>query len=231
MLAHIITYIRIKTNKEDKKRVEEKYGIASKTALKLLEKYKQYCKKNNVKTKIVWLHAVSVGESLSVVDFAKKITKKGYFVVFTTSTVTSGKILKDKLTKNIVHQYSPFQTKKYLKRFLNTWNPVVVFFVENEIFPSTINILYDKKIPFYLLNARMSDKSFKLWKMVKFYIKPLLMKYSYIFPLSEQEQSKFEFLSDKKVKIKCLGNLKFDAALVNKKIIEEKFNKKKNRRI
>lgn len=231
MLAHIITYFRVKKNKEDPARINEKFGIASNEAIKKLEKYKQFCKKNKTKNKIAWIHAVSVGESLSVIEFVNKISKKGYFIVFTTTTITAAKIISDKLPENSIHQYSAFQTTRYLKRFLKFWQPKIVFFTESEIFPSLINILHKDKIPFYLLNARLSEKSFKLWKIVKFYIKPLLKKYSFIFPLSEQEQEKFKILSNNQAKIKYFGNLKFDAAISSKNIIEKNFNNKNNNKI
>ena len=224
MLAHIIVYIRLKQGKEDPKRCHERFGISSNFALRMLDEYKKFCKENNFKPKIIWIHAVSVGESLSVLDFVKKISDKNYFIVFTTTTMTSAEVLKNKLPKNVVHQYCIFHAKRYLEKFLDTWKPMSVFFVENEIFPSTIKLLYNRKIPFYIINARMSDRSFKLWKMIKFYIKPLLRRYSCIFALSEQERNKFQILSNNKANVKSFGNLKFDTAVSNKFTIEKEFN-------
>lgn len=224
MLAHIIIYIRLKQGKEDPKRYHERFGISSNFALQKLDEYKKFCQENNFKPKVIWMHAVSVGESLSVLDFIKKISDKNYFIVFTTTTMTSAEVLKNKLPKNVVHQYCIFHTKCYLEKFLDTWKPMSVFFVENEIFPSTIKLLYKKKIPFYIINARMSDRSFKMWKIVKFYIKPLLKRYSCIFALSEQERNKFQILSDNKANIKSFGNLKFDVAISNKLAIEKEFD-------
>ena len=225
MLFRLITYFRLKKGKEDPKRINERFGHTSNEALQKLEEYKQFCRNNNLPVKVVWLHAVSVGESLSVVNFVQKLSERNYFIVFTTMTKTSANILENKLPQNAVHQYKPWQTKKYLTKFLSTWKPSFVFFVESEIFPKTVNVLYKSKIPLYLINARLSDKSFRMWKIVKFYIKNLLKKYSYIFPLNEEEANKFKILSNNQVKIKCCGNLKFDTAIINKNAIEELFNK------
>ena len=224
MLAHIIIYLRLKKGKEDPKRCNERFGISSNFALQKLDEYKQFCQENNFESKVIWIHAVSVGESLSVLDFVKKISDKNYFIVFTTTTMTSAEVLKNKLPKNVVHQYCIFHTKCYVEKFLDTWKPMSVFFVENEIFPSTIKLLHGKKIPFYIINARISNRSFKLWKMIKFYIKPLLKRYSCIFALSEQERNKFQILSDNKANIKSFGNLKFDVAVSNKLAIEKEFD-------
>jgi len=224
MLAHIITYFRLKIGKEDQNRINERFGKISNLTIKKFNKYKQFCKNNNIQTKVIWLHAVSVGESLSVLNFVKKLSEKNYFIVFTTMTKTSADIIKDKLPKNSIHQYSVFQTRYYLNRFLNNWKPKIVFFVESEIFPTTITTLSKYKIPFYLLNARMSDRSYKKWSLVKFYIKFLLKKYSCIFPLSGQEENKFKILSDNQANIKNLGNLKIDNAIKNKDFIESSFN-------
>ena len=231
MIAHIITYLRKRQGKEDKMRYHERFGIASEFALQKLDEYKRFCKENNLEPKVIWIHAVSVGESLSVLDFVKKIINKNYFVVFTTTTMTSAEILKSKLLKNAVHQYCAFHSKRYIEKFLNTWKPISVFFVENEIFPSTVRLLYKRKIPFYIINARMSDRSFKLWKIIKFYIKPLLRRYSCIFALSEQERDKFQILSDNKANVKSFGNLKFDMAISNKLALEKEFNNCASREI
>ena len=225
VLAHLITYFRLKKGKEDRVRVKEKFGIPSDFALQKFEQYQQFCSKNNIQVKTIWLHAVSVGESLSVLDFVNKLNDKNYFIIFTTTTVTSAEMIKNKLPQNAVHQYRTHQTKKYLTRFLKTWKPSMVFFVENEIFPTTINMLYSNKIPLYLLNARLSENSFKMWKIAKFYIKNLLKKYTYIFPLSREEENKFLILSNNDAKTKCFGNLKFDVAIVNKQTIDDSFNK------
>ena len=225
MFFHLLSKYRLIKGKEDEKRIKERFGIANEEAIAKLHNYKIYCNQNNQDIKIIWVHAVSVGESLSVLDFVNKLSDAGYFIIFTTTTTTSARILESKLltTTTIVHQYSPYQSNKFIKKFLQTWKPSKVFFVENEIFPNVINILYKSKIPIYLINARISQHSFQMWKLVRFFIKAVLKKYSCIFTINEQEKKKFEFLSDRMVRVECIGNLKIDEAVKNRIVIDKSF--------
>lgn len=108
--------------------------------------------------------------------------------------------------------------------FISTWKPNKAFFTESEIFPNVVKFLKKEQIPVYLINARMSDRSFNMWKKVRFYIKPVLNCYTQIFPQSKVEADKFVALGCDKKKIKCYGNLKVDAtidAIKNAKIADE----------
>ena len=177
MFWKIISLIRLKHKKEEVDSVKERFGyLVDKNVKLLLQKYKKECKKEKKEIKIAWIHAVSVGESLSVLEFTKKLCKNDWFVVFTTTTVTSARLIRAKLPNNAVHQYNPYPSLKYVKRFIKTWQPQKVFFTESEIFPNIVNYLYKSNIPIYLLNARMSNSSFNRWKKVKWYIKNTLTK-------------------------------------------------------
>ena len=223
----LLSIYRLKHNKEEIGSIHERFGIASENAINSLIEYKKQQTKENKDIKIAWVHAVSVGESMSVIGFAEELCKNGWFVVFTTTTTTSAKIIKNKLPQNVVHQYSIYPYSKYVKNFLNTWQPNKAFFVESEIFPNIIKILKRKNINTYLLNARMSNRSFNRWKKIKFYIKRILLKYDFIFTASEEEQKKFMLLTDNQAKAKCFGNLKVQASIDAKNKIIEEFNKEK----
>ena len=209
----LVAKYRLKHNKEDETRIKEKFGITSQFALDKLEKYKAICEKENRKSQIIWLHAVSVGESLSVISFIEEVVKKDYFVLFTTTTLTSSRIIRKKIEENelfknnVVHQFCPYPCLSFFKKLYQTWQPKKVFFVESEIFPSVVKFL-SKKAEIYLINARMSNHSFNTWKKIRFYIAPVLTKYKAIFASSEIEAEKFKFLSKNQANIKCFGNLK-----------------------
>ena len=226
LLWKLLSIYRLKNNKEEIGCIKERFGIASQSAIEKLEEYKINQLKNNKDIKIAWIHAVSVGESISVISFVEELCKNDWFVVFTTTTTTSARIIKNKLPQNAIHQYSIYPSSKYIKKFINTWQPNKAFFVESEIFPNIIKILKKKNIPTYLLNARMSNRSFNRWKKIKFYIKNVLLKYDFIFPSSEEEQKKFMYLTDSKAKAECCGNLKVQASLDERDKIIQEFNDK-----
>lgn len=216
----IVAKYRLRKGKEDSERVREKFGFASKSAIEKLEKFR----KNDGGGDVIWVHAVSVGESLSTIGLIRKICENGYFVLLTTTTLTSARIVEGRLPERAVHQFCPYPSTKYFKRFTSTWKPSKTLFTESEIFPNVVKLLKKKNIPVYLINARMSDNSFNMWKKVRFYIKPVLNCYTKIFPQSNVEANKFVALGYDEKKIKCYGNLKVDAtvdAIKNATIADE----------
>lgn len=219
----LVAKYRLYKNKEDRNCINEKFGFANKKYLKQLEEYKEECKKNKVEAKVVLIHAVSVGESNSVLPIVSKLLEKNFFVVFTTTTVTSANLIKQKLQKNFIHQYCVYPNKTFIQRFYNNWRPTKVFFVESEIFPSIVSFLKKQKCEIYLLNGRISEKSYKRWKIVKFYIKNILKKYDCIFTQNEDESQKFKTLSNNLSNIQCFGNLKFESSIVSAKLITKQF--------
>ena len=189
----IITY-RIFKKKENPKRFLEKFSINK-------EKRKE--------GKLIWFHCSSVGEFLSIVPLVQEFEKikKIKQILITTSTLSSSKIFEKYSFKKALHQFYPLDNIYIINNFLNYWRPSSVIFVESEIWPAMISELKERKIKTVLINARMSQKSFKRWSSIKYFGKNIFEKFDYIFP-----QNKETFLYFKKLgikKLKFLGNLKF----------------------
>ncbi len=125
--------------------------------------------KPDIDKKIIWIHAVSIGEAYSGLSVAKIILKhnKEICILFTTATLSSEKILNDNANERIIHQFLPLDVRKFVKRFLNYWSPVLSIFMESEIWPNYYLELDRRRTPLYLMNARMSDQSFKRWYKIK----------------------------------------------------------------
>ncbi len=206
-----IIFRRFSEGKETKGRTNERYG---KTQIK------------NISNKLVWIHAASVGESLSIIPIVKEMIKDKYFdtILITTGTTSSSKIIKQKLSNKVIHQFIPFDIVIYAKRFLNHWKPSLAIFVESEIWP---NIIYETKkmnIPLIILNGRMTLKTFKRWTLLGSFSKKL---FSNIDACCTQNSDSTIFY--KKLGIKnteFTGNLKF--AHHDIKINEESYDDIKN---
>ena len=114
---------RLSQNKEDKMRVSERYGISS-------------VKRSD--GKVIWFHAASIGESLSILPVLKKLNsdKSINQILLTTGTLSAANVLKKFLSKKIIHQFIPFDVPYYVRRFLNHWDPSIAIFVESEIWPN-----------------------------------------------------------------------------------------------
>ena len=134
MLWQIVAKYRLKKGKEDPERVREKFGFASQSAIEKLEKFR----KNGVRGEVIWVHAVSVGESLSTIGLIRKMCENGHFVVLTTTTLTSARIVAGRLPERAVHQFCPYPSTKYFKRFTSTWKPSRALFTESEIVKCTV---------------------------------------------------------------------------------------------
>jgi len=194
ILSPLIIIYRIFNKKENPKRFLEKFSIN---------------KKDRGKGKLVWFHCSSVGEFLSVIPLILELEKMKNIkkILVTTSTLSSSKIFEKYKFKKTSHQFYPLDNIYIVKSFLNHWKPSSAIFVESEIWPTMISELKRRKIKIVLINARMSEKSFKRWFSLKYFGKNILLKFNYIFP-----QNKETFLYFKKIgveKLKFLGNLKF----------------------
>ncbi|WP_075482857.1 3-deoxy-D-manno-octulosonic acid transferase [Candidatus Pelagibacter communis] len=213
ILSPLIIIYRIFKKKENPKRFFEKFSVN---------------KKKRSKGKLIWFHCSSVGEFLSIVPLIKefeKITSVKRILV-TTSTLSSSKIFEKFKFKKTLHQFYPLDNIYIIKNFLNHWRPSYVIFTESEIWPTMISELKRRKIRVVLINARMSETSFKRWFSIRYFGRSLLEKFDYIYP-----QNKETFLYFKKLgleKLKFLGNLKFISYENDKtKEIKNQFFKKK----
>lgn len=199
MAFRLLSFIRLKNGKEDCSRYKEKFGVYNQNA------YNQYLVSNR---QLIWIHAVSVGELNSCLKLVDLFVDAGYFVLVTTTTLTSAKVASVKLPKNSVHQFMPWPSSKYLQKFLSSWKPVKAIFIESEIWPPVVNSV-SNFCPMYLVNGKMSCRSFARWRLIKPFIGSLLNKYKNIFAGSELDAQRFSLLGARNVSY--VGNLKFDA--------------------
>ena len=111
--------------------------------------------------KLIWLHAASVGETLSLLPLIEKILDKDpkVNILLTSTTKTSAEIYKKNSRNRVIHQMAPHDTFFISKRFIKYWRPDLAARVESEIWPRILIELKKNEIPNFLLNARFSKKS------------------------------------------------------------------------
>tara|TARA_A100001015_G_scaffold285182_1_gene352433 strand:- start:1373 stop:2542 length:1170 start_codon:yes stop_codon:yes gene_type:complete len=176
--------------------------------------------------KLIWFHCSSVGEFLSIVPLIQELEKIKNIkqILVTTSTLSSSKIFEKFRFKKTLHQFYPLDNVHIVNNFLNYWMPSAVIFVESEIWPTMISELKKREIKIILINARMSEKSFKRWFVFKYFGKNILEKFDYIFPQNKETFSYIKRLGINKLKL--LGNLKFVSTHNDKsKEIDKKYFK------
>ncbi len=172
------------------------------------EKFFFFDKKIRPKGKLIWINGVSIGEAKSGLIVADQILKKfpKSKILFSTSTLSAHNII-SKSDKRIILTYSPLDISFLIKKFVKKWNPDLTIFMESEIWPNVINEIKEEKLKFVILNGRMSEKSFKLWKKLEFFSNNIFSKIDLCFAQDGLSKKRFQSLGTKNVKIS--GNLKF----------------------
>lgn len=158
---------------------------------------------------LVWVHAASVGETLAVIPVIRRLEDAGLNVLLTTGTLTSSKIVADRSFFKTVHQFVPLDLPGYVRRFLRYWRPALALFVESELWPTKIHELDQNRIPFILINARMSARSQRGWRRGGLFSSQIFDRVTLCLAQSQADADRFSQLGVPDVRV-C-GNLKFDA--------------------
>lgn len=167
--------------------------------------------------KVVWLHAASVGESMVALTVIEGLSKKDKDLSFliTTGTLSSAQIISKFISKwqtkkwkakNCYHHFTPNDNIICAKLFLYKWKPDLALFIESEIWPC-ITRETSRYCPVLLINARLSDTSYRRWQKFSGIFSNISKNFSEIFTQSDSDEEKYKNLGA--FKVKSLGNLKF----------------------
>lgn len=195
-VAGLLLYRRSQRGKEVPERLNERMGIASVS--------------RPPKT-LLWFHAASVGETNVVLPLIEALRRErpGLGILLTTVTVTSARIAAARLPKGAIHQFVPLDSPAFVRRFLDHWRPDMALFTESEIWPNLIMDADRRRIPLMLLNARMSDRSFKRWLKLPGLSRPLFSRFAVVLAQSDILAKRLMTLGARKVI--SAGNIKFDS--------------------
>jgi 3-deoxy-D-manno-octulosonic-acid transferase len=158
--------------------------------------------------RLAWVHAASVGETNAVMPLVHRIVNAGTSVVFTSVTVTAANIAASRLPAGAVHQFSPLDVAPWISRFLGHWRPDFALFVESELWPVTIMSLAGAGIPQILVNARLSERSFRGWNRFGGVARSLFSRIGLCLAQTDKDGERYRALG-----VPCVavtGNLKFD---------------------
>lgn len=187
---------RVKVGKEDAIRIGERSG---KTDIS------RPC------APLVWLHAASVGESIMLLPliFEMKRNRPDIFILLTTGTLTSAKLMAQRLPAGCIHQFAPADTRTAVRAFLDHWKPDFAIWAESELWPNLIIETRSRGIKTALINARMGKKSLKRWKKQANFARLLLSEFNPILAADTSTASGISDILDRRIPV--LGNLKYAA--------------------
>ena len=160
----------------------------------------------------VWIHAVSAGEVIAVTSLIETLVAKFPNLRFlvTTTTPTGAEEVKRRLDSKVKHFFAPYDLPGCVNRFIRRQKPAILILVETELWPNLISSLYEKEVPIYLVNARLSAKSFRNYSRFSNLTKSMLNKLSGISCQYEDTAQRFKSLGAQPDLVATTGSIKFD---------------------
>jgi 3-deoxy-D-manno-octulosonic-acid transferase len=192
-LAPALINRRLKQGKEDPERVGERRGMS---------------RSPRPAGPLVWIHGASVGEVLSGAALIERLRALDIRVLVTSGTVTSAAIVAKRFPPDVIHQYVPYDSPRYVARFLDHWRPSLALFIESDLWPNLILSSAARRLPMILINGRMSPRSFPRWRRVSGTISALLERFEVCLAQSQTDAERFAALGGRNVI--TTGNLKLD---------------------
>ena len=193
-------WILFKKGPEDKLTfIKERFGFA------------RYDKTN------IWIHAVSVGEVIACLPFLKALKKEfpDKKITLSTTTYTGQGIARKNFPEADRIMYVPVDTGLCAGRVVQALKPELFATVETELWPVLASALKKSGCKMIVLNGRISEKSFKGYKKIGFFMKEMLSYIDYLYMQSDGDADRIKQLGAAKEKVGVMGNFKFDIALDN----------------
>lgn len=174
-----------------------------------------YIKRLPVGQKSIWVHAVSVGESMAAVPLIQELKKRypNLTIVVTNTTPTGSAQIKKVFNDEILHFYTPFDVSSAINRFIRRINPELCIIMETEMWPNLLRCLRRQKITVMLANARLSERSKKNYRYISNITRNMLSTYAVVSAQGLLDGERFIELGLDPRKLILSGNIKFDITL------------------
>jgi 3-deoxy-D-manno-octulosonic-acid transferase len=192
-LAPALIKRRLKQGKEDPARVGERRGLSQDV---------------RPHGPLVWIHGASVGEVLAAAALIERLRDLNLRILLTSGTVTSAAVVAKRFPPDVIHQYVPYDSPRYVARFLDHWKPSLALFIESDLWPNLILAGAARRVPMVLINGRMSPRSFPRWRRMYGTISALLSRFDICLAQSRTDAERFSALGGRDVV--TTGNLKLD---------------------
>src|SRR6201990_594239 len=190
-LAPALIKRRLKQGKEDPARVGERRGLSQDV---------------RPHGPLVWIHGASVGEVLAAAALIERLRDLNLRILLTSGTVTSAAVVAKRFPPDVIHQYVPYDSPRYVARFLDHWKPSLALFIESDLWPNLILAGAARRLPMVLINGRMSQPSFPRWQRMSRTISALLGRFELCLTQSRVDAERFAALGGRNVL--TTGNLK-----------------------
>ncbi|MEX0618210.1 MAG: lipid IV(A) 3-deoxy-D-manno-octulosonic acid transferase [Pseudohongiellaceae bacterium] len=190
-----------------RRRIAERFGYVSRSVVQ--------AQSNGRGTTSIWLHCVSVGETLAAAPLVKRLRTQwpDSRLILTTMTPTGSERVIALFGTSVIHSYLPYDTPGAIKRFLRTLRPDLLIIMETELWPNTIHYCRRKGVKIALANGRLSPKSAASYQRIARMTADMLAKLDLVAVQAEADANRFIALGAHPDKIRITGSLKFDVSL------------------
>lgn len=194
-LAPRLLDARARQGKEDPVRVDERLGLTTVA---------------RPAGDLVWLHGVSVGETLSLLPVVERIRRQrpDLAILVTSGTLTSAQLLAQRLPAGVIHQFAPVDAPGAVAAFLDHWQPSLAVFVESELWPNLILEARRRGVKLVLASARITEKTVEGWRRFPGAVRQILCAFDRILPQDETSAARLHSLGariDGHVNLKLSG--------------------------
>ncbi len=194
-LAPRLLDARARQGKEDPVRVDERLGLTTVA---------------RPAGDLVWLHGVSVGETLSLLPVVERMRRQrpDLTVLVTSGTLTSAQLMASRLPAGVIHQFAPVDAPGAVAAFLDHWQPSLAVFVESELWPNLILEARRRGVKLVLASARITEKTVEGWRRFPGAAREILSAFDRILPQDETSAARLHSLGariDGHVNLKLSG--------------------------
>jgi 3-deoxy-D-manno-octulosonic-acid transferase len=168
----------------------------------------------NLNSPLIWIHAVSVGETQAARPLVKELQARfPDFAIAVSTTTRTGQELARDIFKNDAQKifYFPFDWRWTVRRTLKAVRPSAVVILETELWPAFLRECSNQQIPVTIVNGRLSGQSFRRYRLIKGFISSVLNSLSLAIMQTETDANRVRGLGMESKKVKVSGSLKFDA--------------------
>ena len=164
---------------------------------------------------VIWVHAVSVGETIAAAPLVRALLRRNpdIPILITAMTPTGSARARALFGDQVLYAFSPYDTPGAVRRFVDRVQPRALVIMETELWPNMIALSDRRKVPIFLINARLSERSAKGYERVASLVRPLLRSIRWIAAQAEEDANRFLRIGATPSSVSVTGSIKFDVEI------------------
>ncbi len=161
---------------------------------------------------VVWVHAVSVGETIAAAPMIRRLLARdpAITILMTAMTDTGLAQARKMFGDQVQYAYAPYDTPGSIRRFLDRANPRILVIMETEIWPNMIRQSRARRVPVFLINARLSERSARGYEKIRSLVASIMQSISWVAAQAEKDAERFRRIGVAPSKVAVTGSVKFD---------------------